>query len=139
MITNWEELQEAVAVAGLEPLPEWYMRVLVCGGRFYDNRALVYATLDMLMPHTMEIAHGACPYGGADILAEDWAKSREVWYRGYPAKFRSEGPSAGPKRNRTQRSAFQPHLVVAYPGGSGSADMTAVGRAAGVFVWEVKE
>lgn len=36
------------------------IRIVVTGGRYYDNRALVYATLDERT--IAELAHGACPY-----------------------------------------------------------------------------
>lgn len=98
------------------------IRIVVTGGRYYDNRALVYATLDELheTKSIAELAHGACPYGGADILAEDWAKSREISYRGYPAKFKTHGKAAGPERNRYMLTDFKPDLVVGFPGDRGT-------------------
>lgn len=113
------------------------LHVLVTGGRNYDNRQHVYDVLDSLMP-IGSLGHGACPYGGADILAEDWAKSREVPYSGYPAAFSTEGRSAGPQRNRTMIADFQPDLVVAFPGGRGTSDCILVARAAGIKVMEAK-
>lgn len=98
-------------------------RIVVTGGRDYANRALVYSTLDHLHA-TLDITqlmHGACPYGGADILAEDWAKSREVTYVGIPALFKQFGKLAGPARNRRMMRT-KPDLVVAFPGGRGTAN-----------------
>jgi len=105
------------------------IRVVVTGGRHYADREAIYAILDALDAQygIDELAHGACPYGGADILAEDWAKAREVPYRGYPAKFKRTGQkSAGPLRNIFMLDDFKPDLVVALPGGTGTAHCCSV-------------
>lgn len=111
--------------------------VLVTGGRHYNDRKRVYDVLDDLHARVgiTEIWHGACPVGtgGADILAEDWAKSREIDYRGFPAKFSTEGPSGGPQRNGRMVRMLQLRpivraggeekgIVVAFPGGRGTAN-----------------
>ena len=107
-------------------------RVLVTGGRDYADRSAVYRALDSL--DVTELAHGACPYGGADILAEDWAKSREVPYRGYPARFKSDGRRAGPERNARQLDDFKPDVLLAFPGGRGTANCVAQAEARGITV-----
>ena len=110
------------------------MRVLVYGGRNYTNRGSVFKTLDGIhakTPITL-IIHGACPYGGADILAEDWAKSREVPYLGMPARFKSDGRRAGPERNQKMIMA-NPTLAVEFPGGIGTANMAGKVKAAGLY------
>ena len=82
------------------------------------------------------VIHGACPYGGADILAEDWAKSREVPYYGMPARFKLSGRRAGPDRNARMLKT-NPDLVLAFPGGTGTADMMGKADDAGILVVEV--
>lgn len=115
--------------------------VLVTGGRFYDERLHVYTVLDTLAPISLLI-HGACPYGGADILAEDWAKSRQIPYIGYPAPFATMGKPAGPWRNREMIKLYGPQIIAthgcitAFPGGTGTADCVTVARAAGIKVLE---
>ena len=98
------------------------MKVVVTGGRDYDNKRVVWTVLDDLhrkYDFTLLVT-GACPYGGADLLAEQWAKENEVDYRGYPAKFKRTGKSAGPIRNKRMLSEVLPDLVVAFPGGTGT-------------------
>jgi hypothetical protein len=54
------------------------MRVLVCGGRAYTDRAELYAELDRLNAEyafTTIIAGGA---GGGDALALEWAQARGI-------------------------------------------------------------
>ena len=112
-------------------------RILVCGGREYDDRDFVYRILDAVhrKQPISEIIHGACHKGGADILAEDWAKSRQVNYRGIPAKWGKLGKRAGRIRNKEMLDAASPSGVVAFPGGDGTADMVKQARDRGISVW----
>jgi hypothetical protein len=48
------------------------------------------------------------------------------------------GRKAGPIRNEQMLSEGQPHLVVAFPGGRGTAHMVGIARAAGVEVIEIR-
>lgn len=93
------------------------MRVVVTGGRDYADSATVYATLDAIKPTI--IAQGDA--AGADGLARAWANERGVPCVGYPADW-SRGRKAGPLRNAMMLRNFQPDLVVAFPGGTGTAD-----------------
>ncbi|MDE2096518.1 MAG: DUF2493 domain-containing protein [Patescibacteria group bacterium] len=111
--------------------------VLVCGGRFYGNEEFVFATLDALDAEiriTRLINGGAT---GADALAREWWKSKQ-WGEPetYRAKWTKYGKPAGPIRNQQMLDEGKPDLVVAFPGGSGTADMIARAKAAGVRVIE---
>jgi hypothetical protein len=99
-------------------------RVIVAGSRHYDDRKLVYYVLDKFhfdRPIGLLI-HGSCPYGGADILAEDWAKDREIPYMGIPAMFKRLGPPGGPYRNSIMTSTAEADYGIFFPGGSGTND-----------------
>jgi hypothetical protein len=109
-------------------------RVLVCGGRDYGDQATVYATLDRLHAEhrfTVLIAGGA---RGADTLAEQWAKDRGIPTEIYMADWKDQGRAAGPIRNQRMLIEGRPDLVVAFPGGKGTAGMTKLARDAGVAV-----
>ena len=116
------------------------MRVLVCGGRGFYNKLLLKRILDAIhaeTPITCIIQGGA---NGADWLAKHWATA----YGGMPqeeykADWLGQGRSAGPKRNAIMLKASRPDLVVAFPGGKGTADMTKKARVAGVKVMEIKD
>ncbi len=99
--------------------------VVVTGGRTYSDTERVFQMLDRI--HKVRsikiLITGACPYGGADLLAENWAKSREVNYVGVPAKFKSLGGPAGPLRNKWILDNLNPNIVLAFPGGKGTANM----------------
>jgi hypothetical protein len=114
------------------------MRVLVCGGRYFADAELLNRTLDELHDKTRItlLIHGA--QRGADKLAGSWARGRIVPVKEFPADWRKHGNSAGPIRNRQMLKEGKPDLVIAFPGGVGTADMMEQARAAGVEVREVR-
>ena len=109
--------------------------VIVSGGRDYGEIDRMWKLLDNIhgIRHIGLLCHGACKYGGADLHAENWAKSREVDYLGMPAKFTTQGPSGGPQRNAGLLKYCDPDLVLCFPGGAGTADMLKKARKAGVW------
>ncbi len=112
------------------------MRVLVCGGRDYADEAAVFAVLDLLHAERpiSVLIHGAAR--GADTLAASWARRRGIQGQAFPANWRKHGKAAGPVRNAQMLEEGQPVLVVAFPGGRGTADMVAQAWWAGVEVRE---
>jgi|JI9StandDraft_1071089.scaffolds.fasta_scaffold107376_4 hypothetical protein len=110
------------------------MNAIVCGGRFYKNRALVYSVLDYYRPTF--VIHGA--QTGADTLAKDWANSRGVAEHGEEANWTKYRRAAGPIRNGKMLT-FRPAVVIAFPGNTGTADMVQQARAAGIMVIEISE
>lgn len=117
-------------------------RVLVCGGRHFDDAAFLERTLNDI--HSDEgistIIHGAA--SGADKLAGSWARTRiasgPITEIACPAAWNVYGRAAGPMRNASMLAVHNPDLVVAFPGGSGTADMVRRARAAGVKVIEAR-
>jgi hypothetical protein len=111
-------------------------RVLVCGGRDFTNINLLYDTLDKFLgPIDLLISGGAC---GADSLAEMWADERHVLVERYEADWSAHGKSAGPIRNQRMLHEGKPDVVLAFPGGRGTADMVDRARRAGIRVIEVR-
>ena len=106
-------------------------RVIVCGGRNYRDRNRVAAVLGRLDPGTDIIVHGGAP--GADRLAADVAAERGFAVEEHPADWDRHGKAAGPIRNQQMLDAGA-DLVIAFPGGRGTADMKRRARAAGVAV-----
>ena len=133
------------------------LTVGVCGGRKYANGRRVYAVLDRLHRHygIGRLFHGDAT--GADAWASVWRFEMSVWSSAlglapspfeqpYPANWRPNGKldrSAGPRRNAEMLAAELAHgpvhLLVAFPGGRGTADMVRRAREAGVPVFEVPE
>lgn len=106
------------------------MRVVVTGGRFYEDYATLSKELDRihtegykhLEPSITQLAHGDCEDGGADRLAGYWADANNIPVTPYPALWYKYGDPAGPIRNRVMLRLFHPDLVIAFPGGKGTKD-----------------
>ena len=114
------------------------VKVLVCGGRKFCNGVLLFKTLDGVLSKygdDLFIIHGSAP--GADIMAERWAKSRNVPYFGFPAKWKKHGKSAGPIRNKFMRDIAKPDQCIAFEGGDGTKGMIELMREIGVDPWLV--
>lgn len=126
-------------------------RILVCGGRrygitmtddgyFVPNRKQV-ATLNTYLDNMLSefpdmlIIHGEAK--GADSLAKDWAKSRNIEQIGFPAQWNKYGKAAGFLRNTEMLEVGKPDIVVAFPGGTGTAMMCKIAAAADVEVRKV--
>jgi hypothetical protein len=108
-------------------------KLLVCGGRTFDDAAFVFRILDDLhREHRFrEFMQGGAR--GADALAKEWAMTKGDLKRfEIKANWRKSGPAAGPIRNQ-QMLDWLPDLVVAFAGGTGTG-MVALARAAGVPV-----
>ena len=118
------------------------MRVIVCGGRDFDDAALLEHTLNRLHSERgiRVIIHGAAR--GADSLAGAWARTRiasgPIEEIACPANWERDGKAAGPIRNQYMLATHKPDLVVAFSGGRGTADMVRRARAAGIEVIEVE-
>lgn len=118
-------------------------RVLVCGGRDYDNRERVRRTLDAALEaaraagKVVVIIHGNAR--GADLLADQYARERSLTVIPFPADWNLHGKRAGPIRNIKMLTESRPHVIIAFKGGSGTAHMVRIGKEAGVPVYEVKD
>lgn len=112
-------------------------RVLVCGGRHYDDWSLVRRTLNRLheeQPFRLVITGAA---GGADGLARSWAFSRQITVAEFPANWRGLGKKAGPLRNGEMIELMKPDVIIAFPGGNGTINCIQQAKNAGVPVIEV--
>lgn len=115
-------------------------RVLVCGGRDYVEMDTVSDVLDGIHHRRADGGIGTVISGtatGADTLGEVWAMANRVPVERYEPDWAKYGRAAGPVRNRQMLVEGKPTLVVAFPGGRGTANMIKQARAAGVPVLEV--
>ena len=113
------------------------MKVVVGGSRFQTSASFVFQALDAIharQPIT-RLAHGACE--GTDLLAQEWALSRGIENSPYPADWKKWGRSAGPKRNSEMLATESPDVVIAFPGGKGTADLTRRAESRGIPVMKV--
>jgi len=90
-------------------------KVIITGGRDYNDRGMVFEVLDFINPDM--VIHGGCT--GADSIAHDWAINRSVaWVRyPYPSEY---GKAGGPIRNKQMCQEHPDAIVIAFPGGKGT-------------------
>lgn len=117
------------------------LRVVTIGGRHYTDKVAVMQVLDLLgradedkyrMPHGLWVAHGGA--SGADTLVDDYCVVNWVPVLVYEADWSKHGRKAGPIRNIEMLQDFQPQLVVAFPGGRGTAHCARAARDRGISV-----
>jgi hypothetical protein len=100
-----------------------------------EEQVLLAQTLSSLPQKDLLIIHGAAM--GADRWADIWAARANVPVKRFRANWDRYGKSAGPRRNQKMLDEGKPDLVIAFPGGFGTADMVARARTAGVPVTEI--
>lgn len=114
------------------------MRLLVCGSREWTDQELLNEVLDQLAHQYLwdfTLVHGAAR--GADQMAGEWAKARDVPVDAYPAEWDRYGNGAGPIRNKLMLDSGL-DLVVAFHDdirrSKGTKHMVGIARQAGVPV-----
>lgn len=116
------------------------MRLLVCGGRKYKNANWVDRVLNRALHKygdSLVLIHGGAP--GADTLAGEWADRSSVPCVVVPAPWKGMGKKAGPVRNAWMLKLTAPDLIVAFPGGDGTANMIEQATGAGVNIYKIRE
>lgn len=115
--------------------------VIVTGGRDYQDRHAVHDALSRVAPSVV-LEGGA---KGADTLGGTWAAHAGLPRMRVPARWQDHGAAAGPRRNAVMLNIGQalaeglgrPLVVVAFPGGKGTADCVTQALARGIEVREV--
>ena len=114
-------------------------RILICGGRDPSNE-VCDAVWNWVMENCKEgdvVIHGAAP--GVDDQAMIAAQTLPgVKHLPFQADWNRHGRAAGPIRNQRMIVEGKPDIVVAFPGGLGTANMVKQARQYGIMVREVK-
>lgn len=108
------------------------MKIIVTGGRDYSDALKVHSTLDHFNPST--VIHGDC--SGADTLASDWAIKNNKIEISYPYPS-GMGKAGGPIRNRQMCEDHPDAMLLAFPGGKGTASCIREAKKLGMKVYEV--
>jgi hypothetical protein len=115
-----------------------HLKMLVCGGRDYDDDVRVWEVLDEVHKYCIDndveltIIHGAAP--GADTLVKRWVIEHDLEEIGFPADWDNLKRAAGPIRNKQMLDEGKPNGVIAFPGGPGTANMIKQAKARGIHV-----
>lgn len=112
------------------------MRVLVCGGRDYADGAKFDAVMDQVVHEGITAIIEGCARG-ADSMAEIYGLTWSIPVIHFPADWDKNGKAAGPIRNKQMLIEGKPDLVIAFPGGRGTANMIEQAERAGVPVRRV--
>lgn len=126
-------------------------RVLVTGGRDFSDKDTVYRALydycdreglwteedqyGNKMPTGLVIVHGGAR--GADSLADAWAVAHWVPFEIFKPDWEKHGKAGGILRN-VDMLATDPDVVIAFPGGRGTAHMVSIAKKKGTEVIEVQ-
>ena len=128
---------DEVRINTVEAAPR--VKVLVCGGRQYGRfwrgeHERLRCELDSLHAQIgiTDLAHGDAE--GADTMAGLWAEENGILVHKFPADWKKYGQAAGIQRNGLMYRVFKPDLVVAFPGGNGTANMCKVATLGGTHV-----
>ena len=118
------------------------VRLLVCGGRDFKKKNVVFSALDDLSSKLYYIKksidcviHGGAT--GADTFADKWAEENGIQIIAFPADWDRYGPAAGPIRNSEMLRIGRPDLVYAFPGGKGTLNMEKLAKKAGITVHRI--
>lgn len=104
------------------------MKLIIAGGRdlFITNQFLdaifdYHFPVDIYEEYPDKIVSGKCE--GIDFCGEEWAKSRNISIKSFPADWKRHGKSAGPIRN-SQMAEYADALLLIWDGKSrGSSSM----------------
>lgn len=113
------------------------MKVLVTGGREYNDRKAVNLALSMVHAHYRIHALVQGGARGADRFASQWAYLREgITQFEHKADWKTMGKVAGRLRNAAMLNEHPDvDLVVAFPGDTGTAHMVSIAEERGFQVW----
>lgn len=99
-------------------------RYLICGGRDWGDYDMLDRCLRNLIlnPQRATVIHGGAR--GVDVMAGAWAKANRVsQIVEVKADWQEHGRAAGPIRNKRMLDEQKPDVVIAFPGGKGTANM----------------
>lgn len=113
------------------------MRVVIFGGRDFNNEKMAFSALD----HLHSLHNFSCVIDGmargADTLGFKWAQHNGIETERYPAQWKTYGRAAGPIRNQQMIDDGKPDMGIAFPGGTGTADMKKRLKSAGINVLSI--
>lgn len=111
-------------------------RLLICGGRKFYDYAFLCHHMGLVRPWCAArplVIQGEAT--GADALAKRYARDQGLPCAGMPALWSNYGNRAGSLRNEWMLELLKPDLIVALPGGNGTAHMVKIATKAGIEVY----
>ena len=115
------------------------MKVVVTGGRDFTDQEFIFKTLNEIHKETPITFLVSGMAKGVDESCFKWAMKNEINTMCVPAKWKRDGKAAGPIRNKEMADMFDYDLVIAFPGGKGTAHMVKYCKALKLNVQEYKK
>lgn len=111
------------------------MRLLICGGRHFDDATLVEGELSKLHSKTpiSVMIHGGLP--GIGFPAEAWARRNNVHVIRYPANF-SLGKNGDFTRDLFMLDDSRAEAILMFPGGRRTSEALLAARSKDILVIE---
>ena len=97
------------------PIPTEYFRVIVAGGREFNNYELLKSSCDRILIRQTNIEIVSGKALGADKLGEDYAKEKGYKIKEFPADWIKYKKGAGPIRNK-QMAEYADELIAFWDG-----------------------
>ena len=97
---------------------------VICGGRDFSDQSMfdnAMSELTQALGIPRAVVHGCA--SGADQMAAAWGRRLAIDVHGSSPDWKTHGRAGGPIRNQKMLEDFKPDVVIAFPGGSGTADM----------------
>jgi hypothetical protein len=114
------------------------MKVIIAGGRDFDNYDLLREKCDNILQNQDEVIIISGGAKGADLLGERYAKERGYSTEVFPARWEEHGKKAGPIRN--QEMAINSNALIAFWDGKskGTKHMIDIATDKGLLVRIIK-
>ena len=91
------------------------MKVIIAGNRTFNNKQLLFDTMDNLDIKIDEVVCGEAT--GADSIGKEWAIKNEIAVKSFPAEWDKYGRLAGPIRNQDMGN-YADYLIAFWDGES---------------------
>lgn len=118
------------------------MRILICGGRDFQDHSLFWKTMNDIEDtndfdgnQSITIIEGGAQ--GADAMAAGYAAHCGWILETYRADWKTHGKAAGLIRNKKMLEEGKPDLVIAFPGEKGTAHMVKIAKETNIPVLEI--
>lgn len=108
------------------------MKLLVCGGREFTDVEYAIPRIHRIHVKTPVTTLICGMAKGGDSIALAWARELNIPVEEYYADWKKHGKAAGPIRNQKMADDGHPDMVLALPGGNGTAGMVEIARKAGI-------
>ena len=108
------------------------MKTIIAGSRWLYAPAFLEQIMEAIDWTPSEVVSGCAR--GPDLMGEQWAKSRGIPVKQFPANWDAHGKAAGPIRNKEMADYAEAAVIMWDEQSKGTKSMIDLARAAGLKV-----